>query len=386
MNVSLRSHVTAGVAALAISSLVVAPTEVTTHRDATPTSTTQVGLAAAVTPLVVEPLRPEQLATARAAIERIDPEAADLLPAALAAPVPLNALSDGIVAGYQWLQGWVDYGVELSQYVLQFIPYGYLIGDQVGIVYYNLVRPIADSVVYDLIVPVVNDPLNLFAYLDGLAAVATTSVIALINTGIAEFNNFFGWLIPPLPPLPFTVRDATSLSLDVTAASTEAARLEQPDTELPAAVEEDVDGTAGADGGTVTGPAEGEAPAPEPPEPGTPAEPQAEAPAEEPTAEAPTTEEPTEKPTAEPVEDDAPTTTTNGTVRAQGEVRGGTTTSTTTPTTTPTTGATTGATTGETTTGKTKVEDVETAAPPAADTQTVTDTKTDTKPDTKPDA
>ena len=93
----------------------------------------------------------------------------------------------------------MSYGVDLAQYALQFIPYGYLIGNQVGIVYDTLVLPISDSVVYDLIIPVVNDPLNLASYVNGLVAVGSTTVNAFINFGIAEFNYFFGWLIPPLP-------------------------------------------------------------------------------------------------------------------------------------------------------------------------------------------
>ena len=144
-------------------------------------------------------------------IGRIDPKAASLLPHA--APATLNAASDSIASAYEWLQGWVSYGVELAQYALQFIPYGYLIGNQIGIVYDTLVLPISDSVVYDLIIPVVNDPLNLASYVNGTVAVGSTTVNSFINFGVAEFNYFFGWLIPPIPPLPLAATEAAALKL-----------------------------------------------------------------------------------------------------------------------------------------------------------------------------
>jgi hypothetical protein len=209
MNGFVRNHFTAGIAAAAATALVLSPTGVPTpNRPAPAAAAGSVELAAAVTPLVLEPLSARQLETARAVIGRLDPDAARALPVSAATPAPLNTASDWIVAGYQWLQGWVNYGVALSQYVLQFIPYGYLIGDQIGIVYYNLVTPIADSVVYDLLVPVVNDPLNIWSYVNGAVAVGQTTIVSLINTGIAEFNYFFGWLIPPIPPLPLAADTA----------------------------------------------------------------------------------------------------------------------------------------------------------------------------------
>jgi hypothetical protein len=137
---------------------------------------------------------------------RIDPAGTT---AAIDAPATLNAASDAIVSGYQFLRYWVTYGVQLADYVLGFVPFGYAIADQVNIFYYNLILPISDSVVYQLVVPVVNDPLNLASYVNGLIAVGQTSVNAAINTGVAEFNYFFGWLIPPLPPLPLAATEAT---------------------------------------------------------------------------------------------------------------------------------------------------------------------------------
>ena len=207
MGGSVRSFLAAGAVAAVASAIVVAPPPPgRTAERSEPISVARVDLAAAATPISVSPPDREEFTAARDALSRLDPAAA----AALAAPpTTLNAASDSINSVYQWIQGWVDYGVELTQYVLQFIPYGYLIGDQVGIVYYNLVRPISDSVVYQFIDPVVNDPLNIWSYINGAVAVGSTTVTALINTGIAEFNYFFGWLIPPLPPIPFAAEVTT---------------------------------------------------------------------------------------------------------------------------------------------------------------------------------
>jgi hypothetical protein len=203
MGISVRSYLLAGVSVLAAAVIAIptsVPAAMPTPAQAHPTDVRveRVDLAASVRSLVTTTPNPEHFAAATAAMARIDPAAM----AAAAAPVPLNAASDWIVSAYQFIQPWVTYGVQVADYVLGFIPFGYLIADQVNIVYYNLVVPISDSIVYGLVVPVVNDPLNLASYVNGLVAVGQASIKALINFGIAEFNNFFGWLIPPLPPLP----------------------------------------------------------------------------------------------------------------------------------------------------------------------------------------
>jgi hypothetical protein len=314
MRVSVRSQLAVGVSALAASALALSPVEVSTPRSEGPVVAARVELAASVKPLVIEPMSPQQIATAHDAIARISPAAAaDLQVTAAVVPAPSNAVSDWIVSGFQFIQGWVAYGVELADYVLQFIPYGYLLGDQISIVYFNLVQPISDSVVYDLIVPVVNDPLNLAAWVNGAVAVGQTVVNAAINTGIAEFNYFFGWLIPPIPPLPFAavqVAPAETMTLK-TAEVTEAT--EPTDATVATALDEH-----------DTTPATATAETPE-------AAPKDPTPTEGSTAETLQTtdtaaQKVTPKPEAEPTKTPEPTatTTTSGGVSAQGEVRGGT--------------------------------------------------------------
>ena len=355
MSVHLRTHLAAGMAALAVSAVALAPAAMPT-RDTGPDAVARsVHLASSVRPIVLEPLRPEQVAVARDAIERLDPEAAALIPEPPADPVTLNAASDGINAAYQWLQGWVNYGVELTQYVLQFIPYGYLIGDQVGIVYYDLVVPIADSVVYDLIDPVVNDPLNIWSYINGIGAVATTTVASFINLGIAELNYFFGWLIPPIPPIPFATTETTEVAemALTTAAETPAESLEPIDAPVDAPAEAPADPAAETEPETTTE---------------TTMEPETDTDVDATDIETDTDVE------IEPAVEDAPTTTTSGTVQAQGEVRGSVTAPAepTSPTGTDTNTNTDTKTTTDTTTD---VDDEPADQPAAPDANDANDTK-----------
>ena len=222
MGISVRSRLVAGFTVIVVGVIAIPPPAPVPAAEVRIAA--QVGAGVRVTPrielaanvadtvrnIVSKPPNPAHFAAAGEAMSRITsssapqprpgtPRAAALPPAP---PVTFNAASDGIVAAYQAIQYWVDYGVQLSSYVLQFVPFGYQISSQINIFYYNLIRPIANSVVYGLIVPVVNDPLNPASYVNGLITVGQASVAAAINTGIAEFNQFFGWLIPPLPPRP----------------------------------------------------------------------------------------------------------------------------------------------------------------------------------------
>ena len=318
------------------------------HSQAAP----RVDLAASVRALVTTPPDPDHFAAATAAMARLDPERTTA--AVAAAPAPQNAASDAIVSGYQFLRYWVTYGVQLADYVLGFVPFGYAIADQVNIFYYNLILPISDSVVYNLIVPVVNDPLNLASYIDGVIAVAQTSVNAAINTGVAEFNYFFGWLIPPLPPRPLAVEAALKDEAPTSAEIQDLATRHDA-----SATDAGPSPTPGPDAPVEPTPTSQPSPTPEPTETVEPTH------TVEPTqtAEPTQTTEPTTTRTPTTPELKPPTTSTDGTVQAQGEVRGSTTTTGTTTTTT--TGATT-ATGAGTTSGPTTGTDATSTDTPAA--------------------
>ncbi|PXX08924.1 hypothetical protein [Mycolicibacterium moriokaense] len=207
MNMSARSYFMGGIAVacasvIAIASAVAPPPDVTLPANR-PVATRVLSEA------TVELL---------AAAQRMAPGVVSPAAPEAAAPAPQNAASDLIITAWNAVLPWIDYGVNLTDYVLGFIPYGYLIGDQVSIAYYSLVRPVANSFVVDLVAPVVNAPLNINSYLNGLAALGSVTVTSLINLGINEFNYFFGWLIPPIPPIgPRSTKEA--VTEDVTAHS-----------------------------------------------------------------------------------------------------------------------------------------------------------------------
>lgn len=210
MNVSVRSYLIAGAAAATATTLALTAVQVTPDDVAVPAhpvaaepqlSQAMVDLLAAasrMTAAVPIPSTPSGGGTA--AVTGAAPSAA--VTAAPGDVTVQNAASDFVDSAYQSIQYWVDYGVELADYVLGWIPYGYLIGDQVNIFYYNLIRPIADSVVYGFINPVLNAPLDIGSWVNGVVNVGTTALYSAINTGIAEANYFLGWILPPLPPLP----------------------------------------------------------------------------------------------------------------------------------------------------------------------------------------
>jgi hypothetical protein len=211
MRISLRSMLIAGVSTLAVSSLAVAPVRATPEQHVAQVPA-QVQLSAAVTPLP----RPD-MASALAEISQI---AADLdLPLAAADVTAANPASDFVNWVYAGIIQWTNYfAEELAPYVLQFVPFGWLITDQIFAIYPPIIQ-FTDSVVYQLIDPVLNDPLNLEVWANGLSAVAYTAVASLVNVAINEVNlvidYFLGWL-PPLPPIPpwppFPVTAATTLA------------------------------------------------------------------------------------------------------------------------------------------------------------------------------
>jgi hypothetical protein len=88
----------------------------------------------------------------------------------------------------------IDYGVSLFQDVLAPIPVVRIAGDQVELLWDNLVLPISDSVVFGAIDPILNAPLNINSYINGAYNVGATTVNSLINTGFAEANYFLGSL------------------------------------------------------------------------------------------------------------------------------------------------------------------------------------------------
>jgi hypothetical protein len=202
MDISMRSMLAAGVTAVTASAIVCAPA-ITPPSIAHSEVSRPIQLSAAA-----QTLTRQQVSSALAEIKTFVPAVggAAAKAAAVGGPTTLNAASNTVDAVYQSILYWTDYfALDLAPYVLGWIPIvGGLITNQIYAIYPPVID-FTDSVVYDLIDPVLNDPLNLAVWANGISAVAYTAGASVINVGINEVNvviNYvLGWL-PPLPPIP----------------------------------------------------------------------------------------------------------------------------------------------------------------------------------------
>ncbi|GAB3218100.1 hypothetical protein GCM10027535_10940 [Mycolicibacterium hippocampi] len=139
-------------------------------------------------------------------------------------PAPLNAASDLIDGVYSFTRYWANYvSLELGPWLINWVPFGYLISDQIYIWYPDFVLPVVDSFVYDFLDPVVNNPLDLGVWFDGIGDIINTAVTGVYNGIVSEIDYVlsFGWFPIPLPPLPdFPLPGLTSDSTVATAAPT----------------------------------------------------------------------------------------------------------------------------------------------------------------------
>jgi hypothetical protein len=121
-----------------------------------------------------------------------------LAPAAMtnAAAATSAAFGDGIKAAYLTFEPYVDYGFQVASYVVGFLPYGYL-APQIYI-FYDLIEPIVQSALFNTL-DVLGGQISFAQGLNNFFVATTASVGNFINT---EINYLFGYILPPLPPLP----------------------------------------------------------------------------------------------------------------------------------------------------------------------------------------
>ena len=116
-----------------------------------------------------------------------------------------NAASDVIDSVYSFTRYWANYvALDLGPWLINWIPFGYLVSDQIDIWYNAFVLPVVDSFVYKFLDPVVNQPLDPSVWWNGAWAIADAALKG-VGAGIAgEIDYVFslGWLPFPLPPLP----------------------------------------------------------------------------------------------------------------------------------------------------------------------------------------
>lgn len=160
---------------------------------------------------------------------------------ALEEPVVQNAASDLIDTVYSISRYWANYvSLDLGPWLINWIPFGYLISDQIYIWYPNFVLPVVDSFVYDFLDPVVNDPLNLNVWLDGIGDIIDTALTGVYNGIVGEIQyalsfDWFPFPLPPLPPFPplpiFATADSTPTEVTLAASETDEAAVETTDTD-----------------------------------------------------------------------------------------------------------------------------------------------------------
>jgi hypothetical protein len=220
MTVSVRSYLTAGTAAMVVGAMAIAPTQ-----PSAPSSITAAGvrLSAAVQPLV------NDVNAAAVTLGRSAAASASQQPQAAASPQANNNVSDAIDAAYNVIMYWGDYWAnQLGPYLLGWVPFGYLISDQIQIWYNTFTVPVSASFVYDFLDPVVNDFWNPTVWRDGLTALANTTFAQLGQTINAEVYyvvslQWFPFPLPPLPPLPFAALKVPAAAASTAAAADEAA-------------------------------------------------------------------------------------------------------------------------------------------------------------------
>ncbi|MFV8050202.1 hypothetical protein [Mycobacterium sp. 48b] len=218
MPASVRSYLVAGAAAATATTIALVPVQAAPADIAVPAhpTSTQPQLTQAMVDLLAAASRMTAAVAPKIADQTGAAPSSGVAPtAAVGGDVSVqNAAGDFLESAYLGIQGWVDwavdYGTDLAYWVGQWVPFVSPITTQVDIFYWTLIKPIADAIVLTFLVPVVNDPLNLGVWINSGAAAITQSLQAAVNFGVAEFNEFFGWILPPLPP-PFpTVASVTT--------------------------------------------------------------------------------------------------------------------------------------------------------------------------------
>jgi hypothetical protein len=190
MNVSVRSCLTAGVAAAVVSAVVAAPM---TNPKPMTTPSPAIVLSAAIEPI----LRPVNAAAA-AAVGLVSPHPAAARANVSSAAVASAAASRGdyIIGAYNAIEPWVAYGFEWADWALSFIPGVWWVAPAIDLAYFTA-EPIVQSLVYS------------FAHLiDGQFSLIGPTLQAGVQDSVNNFITYgLAWVsalvpLPPLPPLP----------------------------------------------------------------------------------------------------------------------------------------------------------------------------------------
>jgi hypothetical protein len=186
MTISARSVLMAGIATVTASAVLIAPSV-----EPLPRPKPAIQLAAEVQPLA-SPTPTELTVLLRQIL--LAPGIGTPPPPPPTEPFPTPAsIASGLEGAYHAIEPWVQYGFELAQYALGWVPYVGWLSGQVMIFYY-LGEGIVHAIVHNTL-----DWLNgQGSFAQNLGEGIRWSIDTLIQFGINEWNYF----LPPLPPLP----------------------------------------------------------------------------------------------------------------------------------------------------------------------------------------
>jgi hypothetical protein len=119
--------------------------------------------------------------------------AAAVEPAAVAAA----SLGDTIKAGYLLIEPYVQYGFDLAAYAVGFVPYVGVLAPQIYF-FYDLIEPLVQAGLFNTI-DWLQGTITFGQGLSNFFGATTASINQFINN---EINWVFGYILPPLPPLP----------------------------------------------------------------------------------------------------------------------------------------------------------------------------------------
>lgn len=214
MGVSYRSILTAGVTAVTATALVAAPVITPTAAPAQAPATVSIPVqnTAAVSPLALDLSLGEASAIQRATPPPAMPRATAAAPTAARASNPGSTPNPGniISNAYDFVEPWVQWGVDLATWATGWVPYVGMLAGQIPILY-DFGEALVRSVVYNLSGLVFGE----IPFTQGLQNLGRDAGIAVNNLVQDEINWVTGWL-PPIFPLPSLV---TSRSLATTATS-----------------------------------------------------------------------------------------------------------------------------------------------------------------------
>lgn len=151
---------------------------------------------------------------------QLKPSAATKAAATPAAATPtavsfgLPGVQNAIIDGYNTVMPWVDWGVEVAQWAVGWVPWvGWVGADQIGIFYFDLIRPLITSAVYNTAY-VIGGSVGFFPAIGNFINDTGNAINGFVH---AEINWALGFL-PPLPPLPFAATKAAAAKTDTKAA------------------------------------------------------------------------------------------------------------------------------------------------------------------------